>query len=257
MMSKYACILLMGFSGWLQAQPRQRVTQPIEWFAITSITKLTPKFGLTLDGQFRFAQSLNNMQDLLRFSLDYHHNAKWMFSPMGYARIFNYQYGEQPVAVVNNEHRLYQQIQFRHSKGKFFFVQRLRAEERFIQFHSGNAVDGFVNEGYGENFQFRMRHRALMTYAINHDKLTPGTWHAVAFAEAFMSWGDKTYVTYTGKVDQLRLFSGIGYQFNKAGNVQVGPYYQYLVKPRGDKQENNVGFLLQVNYNMDLSKPAQ
>lgn len=240
-----------------QAQSRARVTQPVEWFAITSVTKFTPKLGMTLDGQFRYAQSFNPMQNLLRFSFDYHHNSKWMFSPIGYAHIFNYQYGEQPVAVVNNEHRLYQQVQFKHSKRRFFFVQRLRAEERFIQFHSGNPTDGFINEGYDKNFQFRIRHRALMTYAIKRDKIEPGAWHAVTFAEAFMSWGNEPYVSFTGKIDQLRLFAGIGYQFNQAGNVQFGPYYQYLVKSRGDKQENNVGFLLQVNYNMDLSKPAQ
>jgi hypothetical protein len=257
MIRKSILIILSVLSLHAFSQSRARVTQPIEWFAVTSVTKLAPKFGLTVDGQFRFAQGFNNMQHMVRFSIDYHHNKQWMISPIGYSHIFNYQYGEQPVAVVNNEHRLYQQIQFKHSAGKFAFAQRFRAEERFIQFHSGNAVDGFEDEGYDENFQFRIRHRAFMTYAINREKLEPGTWHAVAFVEAFMSWGDNTYVTYTSKIDQLRLLGGIGYQFNKAGNIQVGPYYQYLVKPRGDKQENNVGFLLQINYNMDLSKPAQ
>lgn len=246
--------LLLSCSAMAQ---RERVTQAVEWFGTTSSIKFTPKLGITLDGQYRFAQSFDNMQHQFRFAFDIYPNKKWMISPLAYVHVWNFKYGEQPAAVVNNEHRIYQQIQFKHSVKKFFFTHRFRAEQRFIQYHSGNAVDGFVDEGYTQNVEFRIRHRTWANYALNNEKLDPKTWYIAAFIEAFMSWGPEQYITYTGKIDQLRLFSGIGYQFSKTGNVQLGPHYQYLVKSKGDKQENNVGVFVQFNYNFDLSKPAQ
>lgn len=251
----FGTFVLLSFS--LAAQPRQRVTQPVEWFGTTSAIKFTSKLGVTIDGQFRFVKSFDNMQHQFRLAFDVYPNKKWMISPIAYVHVWNYIYGEQPAAVVNNEHRVYQQVQYKHATGRFFFTQRFRAEQRFIQYHAGNSTDGFVDEGYTENIEFRIRHRSWANYALNHDKLDPQTWYLASFVEAFMSWGPEKYITYTGKIDQLRLFGGLGYQFSKTGNVQLGPYYQYLVKSKGDKQENNVGVFVQFNYNFDLSKPAQ
>jgi hypothetical protein len=243
-------------SGSTILAQRERVTQGIQWFGTSSAIKLTPQFGLYLDGQYRFAKSMDNMQHQFRIAPEIYVNNKLTISPVGYVYIWNFIYGDQPAAVVNNEHRIYQEVKFRHSVGKFSFTHRFRTEERFIQFHSGNAVDGFEDEWYDKNIQLRLRHRVWMNYALNNDRLDPKTWYIAALVEVFMSWGNPDYVTYEGKLDQYRLCGGLGYQINKNANIQVGPFYQYLVKAKGDKQENNVGPYLQLNWNFDFTKPA-
>ena len=229
------------------------MSQGIEWFGTSSAVKLAPKFGVYFDGQYRFARNMENMQHQFRFALDYYVNGKLTISPLGYVQIWNYKYGKQPAGVVNNEHRIYQQFQFKHSIGKFFLTHRFRTEERFIQFHSGTAPN-YVDEGFDDNFQFRIRHRIWVNRPFGKDKIEPKTWYMAALAEAFMSWGDR--VTYDNKIDQYRLFFGPGYQISKNANVQLGPFYQYLIKKNGAELENNLGVYLQLNYNFDLTKPV-
>jgi hypothetical protein len=247
-----AFLLLTAFLSFAQGQ---KVTQGVEWFGTSSAVKFTPKFGVYFDGQYRFAQSMDNMQHQFRFALDWYVNPKLTISPVGYVFIWNYLYGLQPASYKNNEHRIYQQLQYKHSLGKFAFTHRFRTEERFIQTHTGSAPT-IEDLGYDENFQFRIRHRIWANMAFKGQKVEAKSWYWPSFVEAFMSWGDPAYYTYENKIDQFRLFTGIGYQFNKSGNVQIGPFYQYLVKAKGDKHEDNIGFYLQLNYNFDFSKPA-
>ncbi len=236
-------LLVLLFPGLALAQTK--VTQGVEWFGTSSAVKLAPKFGVYLDGQFRFAQN-NNMQHQFRFAFDIYANSKLTISPLAYVQVWNYKYGEQPAGFVNNEHRLYQQIQYKHSIGKFFFTHRFRTEERFIQNHSVDPGGEFSNH------QFRIRHRVWVARPFGKDKIEPKTWYIAGLFEWFMSWGK--LVTYDNKVDQYRAFIGPGYQFNKNVNLQLGPFYQYLIKKQGAEQENNVGMFLQFNYNFDLSK---
>jgi predicted porin len=56
------------------------------------------------------------------------------------------------------------------------------------------------------------------------------------------------------KIDQNRVFAGVGYQVTKDFSFQGGFLYQMLVKANGAKQENNTGIQLQVNYNFDFTK---
>jgi hypothetical protein len=248
-MSRVAFTFLMIFPFTVQSQVRERVTQTTEWFGTSFAIKFTPKLGVFVDGQYRFVGAESSAQQV-RLAFDYCLNDKFMITPVAATYNWNFLYGKQPASVVNNEIRIYQQFQYKHHAGKFFFTHRFRTEERLIQFHSGDAVNGFVDEGYDENFQFRIRHRVWCNYALTHDRLEPKTWFIASLAEAFMSWGER--VTYTNKIDQVRLFVGPGYQFSRHGNIQIGPLYQYLVKRNGLQQENNVGFYPQLNYNLDL-----
>ena len=232
---------------------RAIVTQGVEWFGTSSAVKLHPRFGVYLDGQFRFARDFENMQHQFRVAADFYATSKLTISPLGFVYVWNYIYGKQPASVINNEHRIYQQIQYKHSLGRMAFIHRFRMEERFIQLHSGNFPN-YIDEGYQDNFQFRLRHRILMNTPLKGEKIEPGSLYLTGFMEFFMSWGKQQYITYTHRLDQFRLFTGIGYHINKVGNIQIGPFYQCLIKSKGDKQENNIGSFVQLNYNFDFSK---
>ncbi len=172
-----------------------------------------------------------------------------MITPFGIVYTWNYQYGEQPAAFVNDEIRVYQQFGARNNLGRFILNHRFRTEERFIQTHSAGASGEPVDEGFDENFQFRIRYRLIVNYPLSSKELVPKAWFASAGDEIFLSWGDA--VTYH-KPDQNRVFGGIGYQFTKSASIVGYGFYQMLIKSNGTKQENNVGAFVMLTWNLDL-----
>lgn len=246
-----AVITILSLQSFGQPAGRAVVDQGILWSSYSSNLKITPGTTLFLDGHFRFASSdgINSafepMQILLRSHVDFKIKGKLTFAPFGYGYIPNFQYGKQPVSIVNNERRIYQQIAWSHSWGKTTIGHRLRTEERFIQEHdSNNEIIGFTNR------QFRVRYRFIATRPLGKDKVEPGTFFAQTFYEGFISRGKK--ITFDN-IDQNRFFLGLGYQPVKDLNLSLGWYYQMLVKANGAKQENNYGLLLMAVQTLDLT----
>lgn len=252
---KLLAILCILFANHLHAQPKGRsvVDQSITWSSYSGFLKFTPRTNLFLDGHFRFASgvtpntAIEPMQVLLRTHLQFNLIGKLTFAPFGFAYIHNYQYGKQPVAIVNHERRIYQEIALSHSWGKATIGHRLRTEERFIEEHS-TATDplpqGFTNK------QFRIRYRFIVTRPIGKEKIEPGTFFTQSFYEGFISRGKK--VTFND-IDQNRIFFGLGYQPIKGLNLSTGWFYQMLVKTNGAKQENNFGLMFMAVQNIDLT----
>ena len=234
------------------AQPTERETvhQSIQWAAFTSHLKVSNKLSVLLDGQFRQTGSFDPMQYQARTGLDIRINERFSFVPAGYVYTWNYQYGKQPSAFSNNEHRIWQQVMFKHDAGIVNFDHRLRLEQRFLQHHSVDQHGHATDDGYSI-FQQRLRYRLQARLPMNNKTLEPGTYYAILYDEIFKSWGEK--VNQSGP-DQNRVFAGIGYQFEKNFSMNVGGIYQLLIKKNGMQQENNFGLLVQLTYNVYLLK---
>lgn len=216
--------------------------------------KLSNRLTLFLDGQFRFVDGTEMAQNLARTGLDIKVSNSFSMMPIGYAYVWNYRYGEQPVVVPNNEHRIFQQFTLKHKSNNLSFMHRLRTEERFLQTHHLDANNGWVDDGYGNNNQFRIRYRFSLTIPFTGEQNKGAEDHfyyLFIFDELFMSWGER--VTYH-EIDQNRVFVGVGYQFTKDVTIQFGPYYQLLVKANGLQQENNIGVGTWFIYNVDFTK---
>lgn len=237
-------------AAFSQSPSRAIVTQPTDWFALNSNIKLHKKFGFAFDGQLRFVQGFESAQHYLRNGLEIYVAPKLSIVPIGYMYVWNFQYGKQPSAFINNEQRIWQQILYRHNYKKLFFAHRFRFEERFVQKHHTEPNGTSVNDGY-DTYLNRIRYRLQVQIPLNKEKIEPGAWFFTAFDELFYSWGKS--ITYD-KPDQNRIYTAIGYQFNKKFSVQGGVFYQLLIKKNGLQQENNVGTLIQFGYNMDFSK---
>ncbi len=236
--------------GFSQSSSRDIVTQPTEWFALNSNIKLHKKFGFAFDGQFRFVQDFESAQHYVRNGLEIYVTPKLSIVPIGYMYVWNFQYGKQPSTYVNNEQRIWQQIIYRHNYKKLFFAHRFRFEERFIQKHHTETDGTVVNDGY-DTYLNRIRYRLQVQIPLNKEKIEPGAWFVGIFDELFYSWG--TPITFH-KPDQNRIYTAIGYQFSKKFSIQGGAFYQMLIKKNGAQQENNIGTLIQVGYNLDFSK---
>jgi hypothetical protein len=247
---KLSFMLLLNLSARAQSTKREVVNQSIEWLSINSNIKIHKHYGLTIDLQNRFVQDFNSMQHMWRVGFEVHLTSKLSVVPMGYAHIYNYQYGKQPSSFVNNEKRLWQHITYKHTVGRIAASHRLRVEERFIQSHHKNAEGNVVDDGFNSNRQMRLRYRLMANIPLNHAKMEAKTLYVSIWDEIFVSRGK--LVTYN-EPDQNRIFAGVGYQITKKIAVQSGYFYQLLIKSNGAKQENNTGILLQLNYNFDFT----
>jgi len=235
--------------GYAQSS-RDVVTQPTEWFVLNSNIKLHKKFGFAFDGQLRFVQNFESAQHFFRNGLEVYLTPKLSVIPIGYMYVWNFQYGEQPTTYANNEQRLWQQVLYKHNFGRLYFSHRFRLEQRFIQKRYTEPNGSIVYEGY-DTYLNRIRYRLQIQIPLNKEKIEPGAWFFAAFDELFYSWGST--VTYH-KPDQNRLYAALGYQFTKKLSLQGGGFYQMLIKKNGDQQENNVGTLIQLGYNLDLTR---
>ena len=233
-----------------QDDNRETVTQSIQWVAVSSNLKVSKRLCILIDGQFRQAGQLEPMQYQARTGLDIKLNDHFSIVPIGYVYTWNYQYGKQPATFVNNEHRTWQQVTYKHHAGIVHFEHRLRLEQRFIQHHTATSSGDVVDDGYSV-LQHRLRYRLQARIPLNSKTIEPKTYYAIAYDEIFKSWGENVTYDYP---DQNRLFAGVGYQFEKNFSMHMGAIYQMVIKRNGAQQENNIGALLQLTYNIDLTK---
>ncbi len=250
--SRVLAFILLSFltiSSLAQSSKRETVTQSVQWFALSTHIKVHNSVSILAEGQLRYAQHFDPMQFQFRTGLDFTINKHFSVLPIGYVYTWNPLYGKQPATYVNNEHRLFQQVIYKHHIGRINLSHRLRMEERFIQVHS-NTNGEVVSQGYDMHLN-RLRYRFMANIPVNQDKMEAKTVYVSFYDEVFYSWGKP--ITYN-EPDQNRIYAGLGYQFTKALSVQGGAFYQLLIKSNGSKQENNVGFQVQVYYNIDLTR---
>src|SRR5258706_13100591 len=74
--------ICLAMAGRGQGQPpgRQVVNQSFQWLSLNSNIKLKKKYGLSVDGQFRFAED-GNMQHMMRAGFEYYVTKKLSVCP--------------------------------------------------------------------------------------------------------------------------------------------------------------------------------
>lgn len=232
----------------LAQSPKETVTQGIEWFSWTTSVKVHKNVSILAEGQFRFAGQFEPMQFQSRTALDIHLNKSFSVVPLGYVYTWNPTYGKQPAKYVNNEHRIFQQVLYKHHAGRISFSHRGRLEQRFIQVHATQNGE-VVNEGY-DLYTNRFRYRFMANIPLGKKEMGPKTLFASMYDEVFIQWGKKIV---NHKPDQNRLFAGLGYQVDKKFTITTGFLYQMAVKMNGVQQENNLGVQMMCAYNIDLT----
>lgn len=219
------------------------------WIMYFGNHKLSEKFSLHTEYQFRRTDFVNNwQQSLARIGLDYHFDKNNAVTA-GYGWIVSFPYGQQPISVYTNEHRIWQQFITKSSYGRLNFNHRYRLEQRFIEkafLNSSNEreVDGF-------KFRQRARYRFLVAIPLIHKTMSDKTLFLGFYEEVFLGFG-----TGIGKniLDQNRLYGAIGWKFNAKSNIQLGYLNQIIVKSNGIDMERNHNLQLSWTYNLDFTK---
>jgi hypothetical protein len=190
--------------------------------------KITERWGIHTEYQWRRADGFNDwQQSLLRLGVDYYTKQNTQMT-LGYGWIRSYQYGDQPIAHANNEHRIWETYYMKNKIGRVDIQHRYRLEQRFIENWVKNSDGSFDKEGF--LFRQRVRYRFLVTVPISRKGIGKNI------------------------LDQNRLYGAIGWRFNKNVNVQLGYLNQYIVKTDGIKAERNHTIQIGVTYNLDFTK---
>ena len=122
---------------------RLNTKETIGWYNLFTTTKLTGKFSLHAEYQWRREKIISNwQQSLLRVGLNYQPNARVLVR-VGYAWIETFPYGEIPINSLGRdftEHRLYEMVQLSHKEGIVDFSHRFMLEQRFVGRYSAASI---------------------------------------------------------------------------------------------------------------------
>lgn len=231
---------------------KQISTQSHAWVMYVGNHKISERWGILTEYQWRRNDFFVHwQQSLLRLGIDYFGKHGEQYTA-GYAWVKTFPYENQPIAHMNNEHRIWEQFTLKNKVGRVEFNHRYRLEQRFIENWVKSTSDEFSKEGY--LFRQRVRYRIFVTVPITRKEMKDNTLFFSFYDEPFLGFGKGI-----GKniLDQNRLYAGLGWRFNKNMNVQLGYLNQYIIKFDGVRSERNHTLQLGITYNLVFSKQEQ
>ncbi len=258
-MKKNSCafVLIATFSltsYTASAQQKEIDTQSVSWWCYFGTYRLTEKWSAWTELQLRRADFVNEWQQVLpRVGLNYHYNNNIIFTA-GYAYLWTYPYGEQPIPLdePRYEHRPWQQVALLHESGKVLFQHRFRSEQRFLQNWSvPDPITNLRSIEPGFELQNRMRYRFLLTLPLTTDSNGKQKLFATGYNEIFINVGNNIGFNL---FDQNRIGATLGYQFTKEFNLQAGYMNQVIQKANGKDIEDNQAITLFLTFNIDFRK---
>lgn len=110
-----------------------------------------------------------------------------------------------------NEHRIFEQVTYAHTKDATTFTHRLRFEQRFI--------DG----RHSHDFKTRLRYQIGATFPLNGRQLDPGEWYFNSYNEFYFSSTGERNSFYSDDW----AYAGFGYQTETMGKFEAGPLAQF------------------------------
>lgn len=244
----FTCLILSNTNCLAQDEV---VSQWNGWYMYFGNHRLTDKWGLHTEYQWRRSEVIKDwQQSLARVGVDYRLNNQVMITG-GYGYIISFPYGEQPIAHKFDEHRIWQQLILNHGSGRVYFNHRYRLEQRWLENVRSDGNDGTISDGY--RYANRARYRLMVSIPLNNNTMEPHTFFASVYDEVFLGFGKNIGLNI---LDQNRLYGALGYQFNQAGNVQLGYLFHKVIKGDGVHMEDNHTLQVALFYNIDFRKPG-
>lgn len=219
------------------------------WVMYTGNHKFSKNWGIHTEYQWRRADFFSDwQQSLLRLGVDFYSTQNTQ-ATAGYGWIRTYQYGDQPIAHNNNEHRIWEQFIMKNKIGRVDVQHRYRLEQRFIENWVSEADGSIKQDDYV--FRQRFRYRFMLTIPLSRKELKDNTLFFALYDEPFLGFGKGIAKNI---LDQNRLYGALGWRFNNDFNIQLGYLNQYIVKADGIKAERNHTLQIGITYNLDLTK---
>ncbi len=175
------------------------------WYMYFGTNKVSEKFSIHSEAQFRFYGTTGNFnQLLLRTGLNYHLKPT-AIATLGYGYIkTDTSFGEFPNEINLNEHRIFQQFILRDKLGEILFEHRYRLEQRFIKEEDPDRDPEDIKSA-----AHRMRYRLQLTLPLNN------TFFLNFYDEIFMNLQDEVF-------GQNRLYAALGIHITGNSSMQIG-----------------------------------
>ncbi|MEP6535586.1 MAG: DUF2490 domain-containing protein [Bryobacteraceae bacterium] len=188
------------------------------------------RWGVHLEGQYRRHDFIASWQQLLiRPGVNYEVNPALLLT-FGYAYARSYPYSNRaPASGVSNEHRIWEQAQWRYRTGRAALNTRVRFEQRFLG-SANPAQSGF-------RYENRLRTWEQITLPISRRT------YFSAYDEVWLYV--KPYVSKSA-FDQNRAYAAVGLRLNPAWRMEVGYMNQALLHRSGSVLELNHTLVLSV-----------
>jgi len=238
--------LMMIFLTIIGIRPAHAQTQFTGWLATFQNYKLSPKFGLYFDAQFRSTDQWRQMNALLlRPGVNFYFTPA-LTGTVGYAYIPQQRISSGVTGYLP-EHRTWQQLIYTHTTRLGHHARntaishRLRLEQRYIPKH--HAEDGsLVHDKNVYAGRLRYFTRAVIPFGGAHTITAPAFtqgFFAAVQNEIFLNIGDPSPVN--GKVfDQNRAYLALGYRCSKQFDVETGYLNQYISGAGSNSINNHV-----------------
>ncbi len=185
---------------------------------------LSDKWQFLVENQFRSSNHIKNLEGYeLRAGFSYNYNPKFVFTG-AYSLTDNWR-------AVHNvydhiaEHRLWGQVLMNTNTKDFRIKQRIRLEERMLPI-IGIKNNAFEREGNVMSTRIRYFSKYIRPIISKQKEKSP--LYAIFQNEFFFNLAGHRYVN-KKIVDQLRLFGGLGYRFNKHVALESLYLNQYIL----------------------------
>jgi hypothetical protein len=215
---------------------RQTTDNRNAWLMFFGNARLSERFGLNSEIQWRRADYFNNPQQLLLRTGVNVHLGQTITLTAGYCFVETYPYGSFPVRSTFPENRLWEQLHLRNVIGKTEWIARFRLEQRFSRLPVESSVEpGTFNSG---DAVYTNRFRVMNRFSIpfKGSEILDYSLYFSIYDELFINFGHNV----EGNVfDQNRAYAALGYVVPRLGRVEFGFMEQTLLKPDGRRLENN------------------
>lgn len=247
-------VLLMSVQNTFAQNNRLNTNNTIGWFNYFGSFKVSEKFGIHSEYQWRRENIITDwQQSLLRVGVNYNLNPRVLFR-VGYAWIETFPFGEYPINGLGRdftEHRIFEMVQLSHKEGIVDFTHRFMFEQRFVGRYSS------ANKAIEDEFPLlnRMRYMIRLQIPLKGKEIKDKTPYVAFYDEIFIGFGENVN---TNVFDQNRIGALLGYRFNKNLRIEGGYIYQTLQFGRQingqNVFQNNNGLIINTNFNIDLTK---
>ncbi|MFD0793526.1 DUF2490 domain-containing protein [Mucilaginibacter litoreus] len=189
------------------------------WAALFHTQRFSPKWGMSFDAQFRSADQLDYLQNiLLRPSVNYYFDGNKM-AALGYAYITANGRTATGEKTFRPESRIWEQLIINQKLSKTTTLQhRFRLEQRFL----GNTTN--KNDHY---FAQRFRYFARAVVPFKKDSVFNKGAYIGLQNEVFLNVHNKKKVN-THFFDQNRAYVALGYRLHKKADIEFGYLNQYI-----------------------------
>lgn len=238
--------------GTAQQLKRQYINNYNGWFAYSGSHKISDKWGLHLEVQWRRSNLImDNQQLLMRAGINHYLNSQ-VYVTAGYCYVITYPYGGFAAKTMFPENRIWEQINLKTGIGAVEIINRFRLEQRYIN-APVQQDNGIYEPG---DAIYTNRARALIRFYLPFKGKTieDRSWFASAFNEVFINFGKNVGYNI---LDQNRAYLGIGYKLPKAGRLELGYLNQLVLKNDGIKMERNHTIQISLSSSIEFRKKKE